>query len=1165
MKEMKQIIILFLLVSTIFGCGEKKSSDSKPYMDKAEEMFSLVWSQYRVPQYGLFAEHYPGDHKPDLNYFQNETRRAQESSYLWPMSGLFSSVILLYETDSETYGPYLDSMVMAVEQYYDTRRTPSGYQAYPVQFGVVDRYYDDNGLVGIDYIDAYTVTGNPVYLAKAKEVMTFIMSGWWDEYDGAVSWLEGHKDQKPACSNGKATVLALKLYEATRDEQYLEQGVRFYNWMMKYLFDDSLHIVWNSLLTEKGEVQKHAYTYNTGTMIQSAVRLYHLTGERKYLDDARTMAEGSYDYYVKFTDTGTPYISDLPWFVIVLFRGYHELYDIDGNSKYVDAIIRSADWAWEHARDNAGLIYNDWTGRSDEYVQPKWLLDEACMIEMYTRAAMIKATSCDAEARKDVSRYVNPNIGSIHSRWFFYTPASEPFGMAKLGASTNGSYGNEQGWEAVGYEDGHTSIDGFPCFHEFQIGGVSLMPVTGKIIPTPGILEDPDKGYRSRFDKKDEVAKPGYYSVLLKDYGVKVELTATARVGFQQYTFPASDESHILFDIGNRWGESGAVRDAFIKHEGKTISGYVITEPEYVKKYQTGASVPLYFYAQVSKAPQSVDVFYRNGEPVGGHEIQGTGAMMSLNYQTKKDEKIQVKVGLSYTSVANAKLNLETEAASLDFAQALKNTTAKWEKSLRRIYVTGGTEESKIKFYTGLYHALLGRGLASDVNGAYPKNDGTVGQIQLNANGTPKHHHYNTDAIWGAYWNLTTLWAIAYPEYYNDWVSSQLLVYKDAGWLGDGIAASKYVSGVGTNMVSIAIAGAYNSGIRGFDVEEAYRAALKNELGWEGRIEGAGKMDTKQFVLRGYSPYENSIFYGTHPEGSTFSASHTMEYSFSAYAVAQWAKALGKTDDYHKLMNYSRGWQHLFNDELKLIHPKDVNGQFLDNFNPLESWRGFQEGNAMQYTFYVPHDPAGLIVRMGKDEFNHRLDSIFTEARKSIFGGGKVTHAFSGLQSPYNHGNQPSLHISWLFNFSGKPYLTQQWTRLICDEFYGTDGEHGYGYGQDEDQGQLGAWYVLSAIGLLDVQGGTPQRPTFQIGSPQFDKVEITLSPMNASGKSFTIEAIHNGPENYYIQSAELNGNLFDNCWLYRDELYKGGLLKLQMGAVPNKDRGIAVPPPSPQ
>lgn len=762
--------------------------------------------------------------------------------------------------------------------------------------------------------------------------------------------------------------------------------------------------------------------------------------------------------------------------------------------------------------------------------------------------------------------YVKPNLGTVHSRWFFYTPAAEPFGMAKLGASTNGTYGNNQGWEAIGYEDGHTSIDGFPCLHEFQVGGISLMPVTGEVKTVPGKLEKPDEGFRSRFDKDSETAHPGYYSVLLKDYQVKTELTATTRVGFQRYTFPASRSSHILLNIGNRQGESGAVKDAYIHQiDGNTIEGYVVTEPEYVKKYQAGATVSMYFYAVLDKAPASVDVFYQGDSLKAGTEIKGPGAIMSLNYTTRQNDQVNVKIGLSYTSIANAKLNLETEAKNLTFDEALAATTQKWHKALNRIKVSGGTNDNKIKFYTGLYHVLLGRGIASDVNGAYPKNDGTVGVIPAGKDGKPLHNHYNTDAIWGAYWNLTPLWAMAYPEYYNEWVNSQLLVYKDAGWLGDGIANSKYVSGVGTNMVSIAIAGAYNSGIRDFDIATAYEAALKNELCSDNRIEGAGKMDVGQFVEKGYVPFDDSIFYGTHRGGSQFSVSHTVEYSFSAYAVAQLAKALGKEADYKQLMALSNGWTKLFDDDLKMIRPRVANGDFIDHFNPLESWRGFQEGNAFQYTFFVPQNPEALVARMGQEEFNHRLDSVFTEARKTIFGGGKVVNAFSGVASPYNHGNQPSLHIPWLFNFSGKPYLTQKWTRLICEEFYGTTGEHGYGYGQDEDQGQLGAWFVMAAMGLFDVQGGACEHPTYQLGSPLFDRIEIQLSDKYASGKTFVIETEGNGTGASYIQSAELNGKTWNKCWLFRDELFKGGVLKLKMGTLPNNNWGLEAPVHCPQ
>ena len=557
---------------------------------------------------------------------------------------------------------------------------------------------------------------------------------------------------------------------------------------------------------------------------------------------------------------------------------------------------------------------------------------------------------CSSSEPSDLTCYVNPNIGTVHSRWFFYTPAAEPFGMAKLGASTNGTYGNKDGWEAVGYEDIHTSIDGFPCVHEFQVGGISLMPVTGEVKTVPGLLENPDGGFRSRFDKGTECARPGYYSVFLTDYGVKTELTATARTGFQKYTFPASENSHILFNIGNRQGESGNVKDAGIKFsDGNVVEGYVITEPEYIKRYQAGANLPIYFYAVLDRAPESVSVFHQGGEIYEANEISGSGAIMSLNYKTGEGDVITAKIGLSYTSVENARLNMLAEAADLDFDAAKKSATSKWNSELNKIRVSGGTEDSKVKFYTGLYHALLGRGLASDVNGAYPKNDGSVGQISVGDDGKPEFHHYNTDAVWGAYWNLETLWALAWPEYYNDFVRSQMLVYEETGWLGDGIANSRYVSGVGTNMTSIALAGAYLSGIRNFDVEAAYQAALKNELGWQDRLAGAGKLDVKLFVDRGWIPYvSSSDNFAMFTEGSQFSVSHTLEYSFSAYAVAQWAKALGHQEDYEQLMELSKGWAKLFDESTGLVRPRTPDGKFIDNFDAYEPWRGFQEGDPLE-------------------------------------------------------------------------------------------------------------------------------------------------------------------------------------------------------------------------
>lgn len=751
----------------------------------------------------------------------------------------------------------------------------------------------------------------------------------------------------------------------------------------------------------------------------------------------------------------------------------------------------------------------------------------------------------------DFTRYVKPNIGTTHSRWFFYTPAAVPFGMAKLAPSTNGAYGNPSGWEAVGYEDGHSSIEGFPCFHEFQIGGVMLMPVTGNFKTIPGTLDEPAKGYRSLFDKHTEQSGPGYYSVVLKDYNIKAELTATKRVGFQRYHFPQTDSAFVIFDIGNQLGESGKVKEAYIRLvNSNTIEGWVTTLPEYVKKYQQGASVSLYFFAELSQPVVQCFTFYRGQTITEANAIEGAGCAMAVRLKTKADHPVTVKIGLSYTSVANAKKNLQAEASGLDFDKARMHAHADWKEMLGRIAVTGDNENDKIKLYTGLFHALLGRGLASDVNGAYPANSGGIGLIPLNKNGKPLFNHYNTDAIWGAFWNLTQLWALVYPEYYADWVSSQLLVYKDAGWLGDGIANSRYVSGVGTNFTSLAIAAAYNCGIRNFDVPLAYEACLKNEIDGRNRPYGAGKLDIDLFVKNGFAPYSPEKKSETVPEGWMFGASHTLEYAFSCYAVANFAKQLGKIKDYELLSKLSHNWQNLFDTDTKLIRPRLTDGSFIKNFDPHAPWVGFQEGNAIQYTFYVPHEPEKLINLVGEKSFNNRLDSIFLLSQKDIFGGGKTVNAFSGIKAVYNHGNQPNLHVSWLFNFSGRPDLTQKWVRAICNEFYGTDGLHGYGYGQDEDQGQLGAWYVMSSIGLFDVKGLTGDIPSFQIGSPLFDRIVIKLNPQYYKGKNLIIETFNNSNSTPYVQKTSFNGKIVHGFSLPFSELVRGGNLSLWMGAV---------------
>lgn len=761
----------------------------------------------------------------------------------------------------------------------------------------------------------------------------------------------------------------------------------------------------------------------------------------------------------------------------------------------------------------------------------------------------------------DALQYVDPQIGSVHGRWFFYTPAALPFGMAKLAPHTN-AYEGEGSWSPQGYDDRHGSIEGFGHFHEFQIGGLVVMPTTGELKTVPGTLEEPDAGYRSRFDKTSEESMPGYYSVLLKDYGVRAELTATERVGFHRYTFPESEQSNLIIDIGHKQGESSMVTDAFIRMNGKKqLEGYIETYPVYLTFCDPDNRVKMYFVIQLDKEPEAFGTFVNEQQEAGKTESKGVGNGFYLTFQTDENELVEMQVGLSYTSIANARNNLNVEAEGQTFDSVKENAALKWNEKLSRFQVEGATEADRIKFYTGLYHALLGRGIASDVNGQYIQYDKTIGQIPLDESGTPRYHQYNTDGIWGGFWNLGQLWALAYPRYLSEYVQSNIDFSKVSGWLHDGMAAGTYTNGVQTNFQGLLMASAYNAGIRDFEVETGYEAALRNELEYHGRNLGNGKYDLHYFVKNGYVPSKDTVI--ANGWVFNFGASHTLEYAFSSYAVGQFAKALGHKADYQKLMTQAGNWANIFDPETRFIRPRYEDGRFIENFNPLEGWRGFQEGNAYQYTWYVPHDPAGLIEKIGIDTFNVRLEKTFVESQKSLFGGGREVHSFSGVEKLYNQGNQPCLHQAWLFNYSGKPWQTQHWTRTICDEFYGTEPLHGYGFGQDEDQGQLGAWYVMGALGLFDVQGHAAMNPSFQFGSPLFDKVTIQLDENYYEGKTLVLETRNNSKENKYVQSVTWNGQLVENCWISRNELMKGGTLLFEMGSSPNRNWGVGTPLPS--
>jgi uncharacterized protein YyaL (SSP411 family) len=384
----------FLITVSMLFCLQGYGQDQKFnyfYKDRADAMFHKVWQYYRVQQYpGLFTENYPSGKKVSLDYFQGAQVGEKPVSFLWPFSGMFSAAnVLMHFPDlKKKYSPYLDTLAIGVWAYRDTTRSPVGYQAYPANLEKSDRYYDDNALVCIDYAEAYMNTKDQKYITKAKEVFTFILSGWDNQLGGGVYWLEGHKDQKPACSNGMATLAALKLYECTKDPLYLNWGKRFYDWMHDQLRNPN-GIYFNDVKMD-GKPNKVYYTYNTGSMLESSVLLYKFTNESKYLKEAELVAENSYNFFsIKGKGSNRDFNIDLPWFVTVLFRGYEALYRVNKNPRYINAVALNLDNAWEKSADQYGFLTAKWATDEASKKKPKWLLDQACIAELYARISLL--------------------------------------------------------------------------------------------------------------------------------------------------------------------------------------------------------------------------------------------------------------------------------------------------------------------------------------------------------------------------------------------------------------------------------------------------------------------------------------------------------------------------------------------------------------------------------------------------------------------------------------------------------------------------------------------------------------------------------------------------------------------------------------------------------
>ncbi|OHB82849.1 MAG: hypothetical protein A2V98_14685 [Planctomycetes bacterium RBG_16_64_12] len=691
---------------------------------------------------------------------------------------------------------------------------------------------------------------------------------------------------------------------------------------------------------------------------------------------------------------------------------------------------------------------------------------------------------------RDPVDWVDPFIGTQSARWFFFAPAAAPFGLVKLAPDTTGFGGYAGGGNTTGYRFPDTTILGFSHLHDFQLGGILFMPATGPLVTVPGPDGQDATGWRSRYSKNSQRAEPGYYRVHLDKYDVSVELTATPRVGCHRYAFPKSETARVLIDVGHPLGEggllqkqdvwNGGLRDAMIERaDDRTLRAYTTIAPSYAEGDFT-------VYAEIRfNRPFRAYGAYRDAATFPGRSlITGFGAGFYVEFDTRQEAVVESYVGISCVGFDGARRNLAAETDGKTFDQIHAETRTLWNSMLGRVRIDDERPEAaqaKVKFYTALWHVLLGRGVSSDADGAYIDGTGHRGQIPV-VNGQPEFARYTTDGLWGSFWNLNQVWALLYPEQMTSFAKYLLSVYRETGWLPDGYVVNRRAPGMLSNQTTPLLAAAYARNPDAFDREELWAAVWKNQTEWRERPRYTGQEALAGYSLLGYVPCDD-IGYG--PTG------YTLEYAYEDWCAAQLANRFGKKPEAELLLRRSESWRQHWDGETRCFRPRHYDGRLVTPFDP-NSGYSFAEGTALQYRWFVPHDIPALVREFTPEVFLAELTRTMEQAEKTGFGPSEVNNT-AGLSLPYNHGNQPGLHTAWLSHFVGRPDLTEQYVRSICERFYGTTPMHGYGLGQDEDQGQLGAWYVLASLGLFDVEGMVRPEAPVAVIPPAFERMVLSI------------------------------------------------------------------------
>ena len=749
--------------------------------------------------------------------------------------------------------------------------------------------------------------------------------------------------------------------------------------------------------------------------------------------------------------------------------------------------------------------------------------------------------------------YVDPLIDSHKSRWFYFQSACRPFGMVSLSPDT---------WVIGTWNSGYlydsTEVRCFSHIHDWQLAGIPIMPVVGNMNGHLGFEKN-----KSSFSHSSEIVKPGYHKLFLNRYGISAELTSTNRVGFHRYAYPDSvSKGHILFDIGAYLAHGPMETAGFEVINDKEIQGYVVMAPTERRKKSCTVYFTIKFNLPIlcsggwkkQKISDKDKMLYLNTRKISGKECGGY-----VTFDLSKEKSVLVKVAISYVSTQQAALNMRMELDHWDFDRVVKESRDEWNEKLSVIKIKGGVEEDKIKFYTDLWHSLLGRHTFSDINGKYIDNTGSklcIRQLPVDARGVSFRNHYNSDAFWGSEWNLNILWSIAYPQVLNDFNATLIDFYKNGGMIARGPSGGNYTYVMVGDQAIPMIAAAYNKGIRNFDVEAALEGSLKNAEPGGIRDHAGYESSPNRYVeyydRLGYVP-EGVFPPGNHRE----SAALTLYFAYEDWCLSQFAKSLGREDIFKRYYNRSFNYRNLFDSSVGWIRPKLENGEWYHNFTPIEKGfnaKGFVEGNSAIFTYYVPHNLPDLIELVGgREAFLKKLSEQFERASLNRW----ITEHGKHAESWVDYENQPSLHMAHLFSHAGAPWLTQYWVRKIKKEVFGDISPYG-GYNGDEDQGQFGALGVQMAIGLFDIQGGASVDPVYEITTPLFEEIVIQLDNHYYKGKEFKIVSRNFSSKNIYIQSAFLNGVPLNEDFRFSHwDLANGGTLELVLGPYPNKRWGI--------